>query len=222
MERLKAPKDVLGLGKHLVRELDFDDGDDTLGRWMAHHAAELIDVAENGSSVASRSKARKEATEIIIKLWEHRASLPGKAYPLAPYKDILKVLDLLQPTKNPFPFFNRYGASKKDELAANLFDSLARLIMTLLFMKVRPNEIYFEVNEAAIEALDDAELQIWTAIVQWGELFQLTGDTSVRRKFKKKEKLDPPQVNLDEAAIRLIESISTTLAELRSELKAKN
>jgi hypothetical protein len=36
-----------------VRELGFEDGVDTLGRWMAHHLAELIDKAENGATVAS-------------------------------------------------------------------------------------------------------------------------------------------------------------------------
>src|SRR5687767_11542563 len=84
----KPPKDVLGLGQHLVRELDFEDGVDTLGRWMAHYLAELIDKAENGGTAAKRLRAHKSATETILKIWEHRTSLPGKAYPLAPYKDV--------------------------------------------------------------------------------------------------------------------------------------
>lgn len=88
----KPPKDVLGLGRHLVRELGFEDGVDTLGRWMAYHLAELIDQAENGVTAAERSRARENATEVIVKLWEHRASLPGKAYPLAPFKEVLRIL----------------------------------------------------------------------------------------------------------------------------------
>ena len=104
MELSRPPKDVLGLGRHLVRELDFDDGD-TLGRWMAHHLAELIHEAENGANGEIRSKVRKEATETILNIWRHRASLPGKAYPLALYKDVLQVLGRLRPTENPFPYF---------------------------------------------------------------------------------------------------------------------
>lgn len=75
----KPSKDVLGLGRHLVRELRFEDGVDTLGRWMAHHLAELIDEAESGSTPAERLRARKSATETILKIWEHRASLPGRS-----------------------------------------------------------------------------------------------------------------------------------------------
>jgi hypothetical protein len=72
MEPSKPPKDVLGLGRHLVRELGFEDGVDTLGRWMAHHLAELIDKAENGVCATERVEARKSATETILKVWEHR------------------------------------------------------------------------------------------------------------------------------------------------------
>ena len=61
-ESSKPPKDVLGLGQHLVRELGFDDQRDTLGRWMAHHVAELINDAKKGSTAAARSTARKTAT----------------------------------------------------------------------------------------------------------------------------------------------------------------
>jgi hypothetical protein len=84
---LKLPRDVLELGRHLVRELGFDDQRDTLGRWMAHHLAELINKAENGATGTERVRARKNATETILKIWEHRASLPGNAYPLAPYSE---------------------------------------------------------------------------------------------------------------------------------------
>ena len=68
MELSKPPKDVLELGRHLVRELGFEDGVDTLGRWMSHHVAELIDKAENGVTAAERVRARKLATETILKL----------------------------------------------------------------------------------------------------------------------------------------------------------
>src|SRR5438094_3949598 len=71
-ERSKPPKDVLGLGQHLVREVGFGSHRDTLGRWMAHHIAELIDKAKHASSLAERAKTCKIATETILKIWEHR------------------------------------------------------------------------------------------------------------------------------------------------------
>jgi hypothetical protein len=118
-----------------VRELGFEDGVDTLGRWMAHHLAELIDEAENGAPAAERLRARKNATETILKIWEHRASLPLSAYPLAPYKDVLKVLDRLWPNDNPFRRFGPPAETKREQLAADLFDGLSRLIIALLLMK---------------------------------------------------------------------------------------
>jgi hypothetical protein len=219
MEQLKAPKDILGLGKHLVHELGLEDGNDTLGRWMAHHLAELINTAENGSSDAVRSKARKEAAETIIKLWDHRAALPGRAYPLAPYKHVLQVLDRLRPAENPFSYFNRHNQSKQDQLCADLFDSLTRLIISLLFMKVTPTDLSAEADVAAIEALDEAELRVWTAIAQWGELLEIEDRSAKRNRTKK---TGANQVNFEEIAIRLIDQISTTLGELQSELKKKN
>jgi hypothetical protein len=87
----------LELGRHLVRELDLERGVDTLGRWMAQHLAELIDEAESGTTEGQRLKARKLATETILKVWEHRACVPGKVYPLKDSEHVLEVLELLRP-----------------------------------------------------------------------------------------------------------------------------
>jgi hypothetical protein len=185
---------------------------------MAHHLAELIHEAENGATEEIRSKARREASETIIRIWEHRAALPGKAYPLAPYKDVLQVLDRLRPTENPFPYFSRYGDSKRDQLSADLFDSLSRLVIALLLMKIPSEERYIEVDPAAVEALSETEVYVLTAIQQWGELFELSGKSTGRAR-KGKRGSEPAKVNLDRAAIKLIDSITATLVELRSEFK---
>jgi hypothetical protein len=211
----------LGLGKHLVHELGLEDGSDTLGRWMAFHLAELISTAENDSSVALRSKARKEATEIIIKLWERRANLPGNAYPLAPYKHVLRVLDRLAPGENPFLYFNHYE-SKRDQLCAELFDNLTRLVISLLLMKVVPTTTRpAKVNVAPIETLDEAELQVWKSITQWVELLEIEDKNSQAKRAKKADKSHVDQINYEKIALSLIGSISTTLAELEGELKKK-
>ena len=112
---MKPPKDVLGLGQHLVRELGFEDGVDTLGRWMAHYLAELIGEAENGSTAAKRTSARKEAIETILKIWDHRTSLSGTAYPLTKYRDVLKGIDRLQPGSDLFGYFGLYADNKRDK-----------------------------------------------------------------------------------------------------------
>jgi len=200
-----------------VRELGLEDGVDTLGRWMAHHLAELIDTAENGTTAAERLRARKNATETILKIWEHRTSLPGKAYPLAPYKDILQVIDRLRPNDNPFRYFRHHGETKREQLAADLFDSLSRLIIALLLMKVPSGKESPRMDDIAIESLNESEQHVLTALKQWGELFASTPKSSGRTRKSKKASDD--NVNLDEAAVRLIDRITTTLVELRSELQ---
>jgi hypothetical protein len=214
----KPPKDVLGLGRYLVRELGFEDGVDTLGRWMAHHLAELIDKAESGVTATERLKARKSATETILKIWEHRASLPGKAYPLAPYKDVLKVLDRLRPGNNPFRYFNRYTETTREQRAADLFDSLSRLVIALLLMKLSPGEESTKVDDAAIEALSETEQHVLEKLQQWGEFFAPESGSSGQAR-KSKGDGGVTHVNLEEAALQLIDTTMTTLSELRSELQ---
>jgi hypothetical protein len=207
----------LGLGQHLVRELGFEHGVDTLGRWMAHHLAELIDKAENGVTAAERSRARKNTAETILKIWEHRATLPREAYPLAPYKELLKVLDRLRPDDNPFRYFGPPAETRREQLAANLFDSLSRLIIALLLMKVSDLEEAVKVDNAVVDALSETEQRVLTAIQQWSDLFAPLPKSS--RRTRKSKQGGGARVNLNKAAVSLIDSITTTLAELRSELQ---
>ena len=200
-----------------MRELGFEDGVDTLGRWMAHHLAELIDKAENGVTAVERLRAHKHATETILKIWEHRASLPGQAYPLVPYKDVLKVLDCLRPDNNPFRYFCHYVETTRGQRAADLFDGLSRLIIALLLMELPPGEEPVKVDVAAIEALSEAEQQVLTVLQQWGEFFESTSKSSGRT--RKSKTGGGAKVNLNKVVVRLIDNITTTLAKLRSELQ---
>jgi hypothetical protein len=202
--------------------LGFEDGVDTLGRWMAHHLAELIDKAENGATAAERSSARKNATETILKIWEHRATLPRKAYPLAPYKELLKVLDRLRPDDNPFRYFGHPAETKRQQFAADLFDGLSRLVIALLLMEIPPEEESAKVDAVAVDSLDETERHVVSALQQWGELFTSASESSGRssaRAQKSKRSSSAVRVDLNEAAVGLIDAITTTLVELRSELQ---
>jgi hypothetical protein len=201
-----------------VRELGFEDGVDTLGRWMAHHLAELIDAAENGATAAERLRARKSATETILKIWEHRTALPGKAYPLASCKDALQVLDRLRPDDNPFRYFSHYAQGTREQLAADLFASLSRLIIALLLMKIPPGEESAKVDAAAINALSETEQHVLGALQQWGELFAPKSGSSERAQKGNGDGV-VAQVNLEEAALHLIDTTMTTLSKLRSDLQ---
>lgn len=216
MEPLKPPKDVVGLGQHLVHELGLVGRRDTLGSWIAHHLAELIDKAERGQTEADRLQAQKTATETILKVWEHRRSLPGKAYPLASYENVLKVLDVLRPCNNPFWRFSHHGETKRDQLAADLFDGLSRLIIALLFMGSPSEEKPTTVNTAAIDALSETEQYMLTTLQQWGELF--VAQSGHTKEAGKSDEGDT-RVNLHEVAVQLIDRVTAVLNELQGELE---
>ena len=69
---------------------------DTLGRWMAHYVAELMDAAENAPS-AQREAARNRCCDAILKLWAHRAGLPDGKRPFEDLEPIIRALESLDP-----------------------------------------------------------------------------------------------------------------------------
>ncbi|MDZ4343390.1 MAG: hypothetical protein U1E51_13265, partial [Candidatus Binatia bacterium] len=184
----------------------------------AHHVAELMQKSIKGSTAAERSNARKTATETILKIWQHRTSLPGNAYPLARYKEILKVLELLRPDDNPFKHFGHDPGVKRDQLAAGLFGDLSRLTIALLLMKVQSEKKSIVVSAVAGKTLTGTERHVLKALQQWGDLFKSPAKKSGRAR-KRETTGDPAKLNLDEAALSLIDSISNMLVELRNEIQ---
>lgn len=185
---------------------------------MAHHIAELIDKAKHVSSSAERAKAHKIATETILKIWEHRRLLPGNAYPLAPYEDVIKVLNLLRPDNNPFSYFQHRPDIKRNQLAADLFDNLSRLVIALLLMNMSSRKNSAEASAAAIKALPKTEQDVFVALHQWHDIF-VAPPKSSGRQGKSKRGSGGVKVNLKEAALQLVGSITTALIELRTELE---
>lgn len=217
MEPSKPPKDVLGLGRHLERELGFEEQRNTLGRWMAHHLAELIDRAENGATESERLEARNNATETILKIWEQRTALPGRAFPIAPYKDVLAVLQLLLPEHNPWSV---HSHAKREQLAAILFDGITRLSLGILLLKSPPViiEDSSDKSDAAYAALSETEQKLLEALLKWFEILASTDERNGRaRKVKRASRA--PKVNVNKAVLGLIDEIMQTLAELRRDLE---
>lgn len=77
------------LGKQIVQALSLDNSVDTLGRWMAHRVAELIERAEQAQTQADKDAAQRECTDLIMRLWERRYTWPH-GQPLAKIADFLE------------------------------------------------------------------------------------------------------------------------------------
>lgn len=102
---------------------------------MAHHVAGLITAAKGTKNKAQRVVAEERAVQTILKLWEHRMALPGQAYPLAQFKDILELLSKLTPEANPW---YRQARGERQQLALNLFNELTHLTDLLLALEAKP------------------------------------------------------------------------------------
>lgn len=216
MELSKPPKDILGLGKHLVRELNFEDGVDTLGRWMSHHLAELIYKAENGKTPEERLQSSQQAVETILKIWEHRKNLPRQVYPLAEYNELLKVINRLRIDSNPY--FYGYNSDRTDNIASMLFDNFTRLILGLLLMKAESVESRKKVDNNVVEFLDEQEKQIWSAIQEWMTIFpeKSEDDKPISKKRKSKK---PRKNDLKINSLALIKNITDLLNQLSQEIQ---
>lgn len=79
------------LGQRIVRELGLEDGTDTLGRWMAHRIAELMERAEQADNNEAREESRRECADLILRVWSHRSGWPY-GQPLNGMASILKGL----------------------------------------------------------------------------------------------------------------------------------
>lgn len=97
---------VLQLGRELAGALDESD---VVGRWLAHHLADLLTRCE--ASPDDQELART-TREVILKLWEHKSA--GE-FRRAPYGHLVPVLDALARLKpEPSPWWH-YRTFSDDE-----------------------------------------------------------------------------------------------------------
>ncbi|MFG1432688.1 AVAST type 3 anti-phage protein Avs3b [Xanthobacter sp. V2C-4] len=106
----------MALGCKLVEELGLDDSVDTLGRWMAHHIADLIAKAESATGEEKRS-AEKNCFDAILALWHHRAELPNGKRPFEELEPVVRAIESLDPDDDTPRYFRsaRMPAGDKKE-----------------------------------------------------------------------------------------------------------
>lgn len=101
MAQSKQYKHTIELGKKIADELGLEQSCDTLGRWMAHHIAELIELAEQGSA-AERKQRQRQCRTAILELWEHIASAPHGPRPFRDLEPIIATIRALDPNENAY------------------------------------------------------------------------------------------------------------------------
>jgi hypothetical protein len=160
-DNLGEPNRVLALGEKIVQELELTDGVDTLGKWMAHHLASIIEDAKG--SDGAQTAANQEAVDLIFRLWEHRASMPGTADPMSALNRAMGVLDRIGPNSSPF---YRHSQDMLERDLALLFDGLRKLVAHGVILVSGQKEIP-EYTADTFEHLAEEEQQFIMALGGW-------------------------------------------------------
>ena len=162
MELSKLPSEVLKLGARIVRELKLEPSVDTLGRWMAHHLAEVMQEAESAEG-GDKELALERAVDLILKLWSHKQSLPNGAYPLNELKAVMSVVQRLSPEASPY---QRHSTDETEKLLAEIFDGLRLVVVhgAILISDTRnlPSDL-----ESVDSFLDVDERQFIEVVESW-------------------------------------------------------
>ncbi|WP_202410475.1 hypothetical protein [Pseudomaricurvus sp. HS19] len=203
---------MLVLGHHLATELGFSDSCDTLGKWMSHHLAEVMDRAENESDLQKKEEYQKEVVELILKVWKHRTSLQPDAYPLARFRGIIDSLSILSPEANVWER-NRLG--KYESLAADSFSMLVDLYRALHFIEFISLKS-FKDKKVPPSVLSDEEQELYDFLTSWAE---------EELKFRSESDSFTDETEVEQATdsvCEFIDGLCEKLNTLKNELKPLN
>lgn len=215
----------MALGKKLVTEQGFDGSVDTLGRWMAHHIAELIQEAESASD-DDRPVKMANVREAVLALWSHRHVLPNGRSPFAGMEPIFNTLESLDPDTPNFRYFSTSsapGTNDKESEEVQTYVEMAKIVDRA--SKVIVN---FCIAEAAQRALDSSkewvqlaskaeadegfDIRLIRIIADRNDLIKAPNPATKRRRIlnDRKQKLEALLVGASE----VLESIDAQLDEL--------
>jgi len=225
MEPSERSEAIMALGKKLVTEQGFDGSVDTLGRWMAHHIAELIHDSESASS-DDRIAKMVNVREAVLALWKHRHVLPSGRSPFAGMEPIFNALESLDPST---PHFRYFSPSRAPGLGDREPDEVQKYVeMAKTIDQASKTIINFCIAEAAKRALDTSKEWVQLAneadadegfditliriIAARSDLLKPANAATDRRRIlsDRKHKLDALLI----CAADLLENIDAQLAEL--------
>mgnify|MGYP000898506202 CR=1 FL=1 len=118
---------TLELGKKLTKELGLDQSVDTLGRWMAHYIAELIQSVEQASA-EEKSVKMQVCCDAILNLWAHRHTLSNGKRPFEKLEPLMRTLASLDPENERSGYFDWIRAVADDTEESDETKSWLKLI----------------------------------------------------------------------------------------------
>ena len=216
---------IVQLGKKLVEELALNNSVDTLGRWMAHHIAELIYDAENTTDDTMRIAKHMEIRDSVWAFWTNRYELPFGNKPFKELEPILRALESLDPESLlpryffPYPRLtdreNETSETQKWLKVAESIDSTSKILIDYCLSLAAENSI--DKSQEWVELAQKAGLDDDIDLIEL-RIFQLRGNPSntTNPSSAQRRVLEKRQKNL---AVFL--SLATQLDEqLKSQLEA--
>ena len=200
------------LGHHLATELGFSESCDTLGKWMSHHLAEMIDRVEREENPEKKEKYQQQTVELILKIWDHRSSLNETAYPLTRFKSIIDSLSILSPEAN---VWDRQRLGRYESLAADSFSMVGDLYRMLHFIEfvslksVRSKQVPPSV-------FSDEEQKLYDFLTTWAEK-EIDFRSSKTSSSDKKE-----LENATDSVCDFIDKLCVKLNELKNEISGED
>ena len=202
------------LGARIVRELELEQSVDTLGRWMAHHLAEVMQEAESAEG-GDKELARESAVDLILKLWSHKQSLPNGAYPLNDLKTVMSVVGQLSAEDSPF---SRRSSDETEKLLARIFDGL-RLVVAHSVILISETRGIPDDLDAVAPFLEEDERQLIEVVEGWIDI--LTEDEKADWDSKQAEMAELKQLDPKSRSGRIFSRKIDGLIEALSDLKLK-
>lgn len=139
-----------------MRELGASRSNDTLGRWLSHHVAELMNAVDGAKSPDEKAQKLIEATDLILRIWLRRNALPGEANPLARFREAITVLLKYE---DPYSHFSNIQIPATHSLAHKISSDSRRLELFVKLVGAGTGEKAEEpIDQAALEALSVDEL----------------------------------------------------------------
>lgn len=182
---------------------------------MAHHLAELLSEIEKCRKASDRKAAEDRAMSAILRIWEHRQQLSGKAYPLSEYQKAADILTSIHLQSNRFHAWRQLGSVSSLGLTLEVCGAASRLALFAL-VDLLP-ERKASLNPAAVELLEAEEKEYLEAIEGIYKLFN--SHSQVPTKSKKTRTADEIDLaELRRTRLELLDELAKDIQKLKETL----
>lgn len=127
---------------------------DTLGRWMAHHIADLIAKTESATE-EEKSASEKACFDAILTLWKHRAELPNGKRPFEDLEPVIRAIESLDPADDTPRYFRSVQSPQRQSKEKSEVDQWLDMVRGLDYSA--KSLIGYCLGEAARAAIDKSE-----------------------------------------------------------------